>query len=72
MAKISANGDSAYARWSRTSSSPAGAPHEMLLTAQGRLLYKQMGGRFKLRRRGVTFGQACAQAAIFRMRVPSR
>lgn len=69
MAKISANGDTEAARWRRKpqGSSPA-APYEMVLTAKGRLLYKQArGGSFTLRRRGVTMTAAGAQAATFGM-----
>ncbi len=68
MAKISAHGDKEAARWRRCRASKAGAPHEMLVTAKGRLLYKgfQRDG-WVLRRRGVSVAQAGAQAAVFGM-----
>lgn len=68
MAKISARGDTEQARWRADRESAKGAPFEMVLTAQGRLLYKpQRGESFSFRRRGVSLGTAVVQADIFKM-----
>lgn len=68
MAKISARGDTEQARWRANSDSTAAAPFEMVLTVQGRLLYKaQRGETFSFRRRGVSLGTAVVQADIFKM-----
>jgi len=68
MAKISARGDTEQARWRANRESAKGAPYEIVLTVQGRLLYKaQRGESFSFRRRGETLGTAGAQAAIFKL-----
>lgn len=68
MAKISARGDTVRVRWRKTHESSIAAPYEMVLTVQGRLLYKrERGATFSLRRRGVSLGTAVVQADIFKM-----